>query len=1014
MEQTKENERKPADSSSGSESESDGSSGESGTDSNSSEGEKIATSVSVSPKDRPSSAASSRPQSAASQRQITNEALTNYTETLSGLSDRIRTQNKGLTDLDDIRKYDGDELRKTLEETRRVLQASGAQAAELTRNIADIREVMTDLKTAMQDKLNKYNIILDSSQTEHKKSSEECQADALVAAACAGLAKATAEVAEAIKSAAEAENRAAEAAVVAQAAAEESQRANTETSDAVEKVKTEEEAAEEDGDKETENAEKKEEEDQEEQAGDEESGEKDGNEKDTETVTVEDVEQNDEETVEEKRENGDKEDESSSSGSGSGSSSSGSDSDSSDEGKNDKDDDKVNGNESNEAVDNGVSDSHDDDTASTGSFERTMERRMSKLKDEPNDEIIYSPLYKYYVLPNGNEESELGCILRAKQVNFTQDEVKAELANHLSGGAVGENEELVSHVIEMQLPDDKKLTTPVNLAIPYVSTARPLNAREAVVKTTTDGREWKVIPTTSTEGTLTDQKKMFAEVKVSELGAFAVVARWTKDRVTVTKKGGVLKSSVDSRVFVSVPQGACGLTSISLQVQPVELTAVSDLKSRLGHCADLITSSPILHFTHTSKKEFAKPVTIMLPLPPNPTKETKQHGRPSTAAKDVFSRPASGFVIRPRSAKLFGSDHSDDVIHVLSRNESGNALWNLMDVRVKQARKDVVSFDITKPVDRIIAVRYAAQSTLPIEQMVHSLEDSLQLKYACVILHHKTEDPEQVIVQVVQSRYIDSTERKLIDKGYEAPPEPSHDIAMSEGQNIRIKFTGNIEVIGDSNLSLNFHAQRKNILEFSIKEANKYGNYSQPFYRGVAEFYGKPRVTLEDKGTDPFEADKEAKDTKKDAKEAKKAREAREQKEKETKEKSNKELMCKLAVVLPKGEPEPLRPPSRYRATALEAEDPSVSNDSLRWVASELGHEWETLAAYLGIKRSRLQSIQRNNPNDMQQQSFDALITWRSSLPRSYNKLPKLARALTRCGRYDIAEELLAKSKDRS
>ena len=83
-----------------------------------------------------------------------------------------------------------------------------------------------------------------------------------------------------------------------------------------------------------------------------------------------------------------------------------------------------------------------------------------------------------------------------------------------------------------------------------------------------------------------------------------------------------------------------------------------------------------------------------------------------------------------------------------------------------------------------------------------------------------------------------------------------------------------------------------------------------------------------------------------------------------------------------------------------------MSNSNLKWLSTELGNEWESLAGYLGIKRSRMQSIKRNNPAKQEQQILDMLITWRSQVPKSYDKERKLCSALTRSGRYDLAEEL--------
>lgn len=56
------------------------------------------------------------------------------------------------------------------------------------------------------------------------------------------------------------------------------------------------------------------------------------------------------------------------------------------------------------------------------------------------------------------------------------------------------------------------------------------------------------------------------EVRASRCGAFAVVARPLTDRVTITKKGGSLKSSIDARIALNYPEGICSLMTASLQV----------------------------------------------------------------------------------------------------------------------------------------------------------------------------------------------------------------------------------------------------------------------------------------------------------------------------------------------------------------------------------------------------------------------------------------------------------------
>lgn len=98
-----------------------------------------------------------------------------------------------------------------------------------------------------------------------------------------------------------------------------------------------------------------------------------------------------------------------------------------------------------------------------------------------------------------------------------------------------------------------------------------------------------------------------------------------------------------------------------IQVQPVELSAVTDLKQRNPvECGHLLATSPILKFSIMNRK-FAKPLLLTIPLPPN----TSKPKRPQTAAAGSRSEGGSQeprpLTARPSTA--FQSSRNDDGLY---------------------------------------------------------------------------------------------------------------------------------------------------------------------------------------------------------------------------------------------------------------------------------------------------------------------------------------------------------------
>jgi len=74
-----------------------------------------------------------------------------------------------------------------------------------------------------------------------------------------------------------------------------------------------------------------------------------------------------------------------------------------------------------------------------------------------------------------------------------------------------------------------------------------------------------------------------------------------------------------------------------------------------------------------------------------------------------------------------------------------------------------------------------------------------------------------------------------------------------------------------------------------------------------------------------------------------------------------------------------------------------ITEDVLRDVASQLGPEWPTIAAALGVTRPRVQVLQRNamlrgSPPFVV--NYDMLMMWAKALPKCADKVRGVSRLL--------------------
>ncbi|XP_061106635.1 death domain-containing protein 1 [Conger conger] len=562
-----------------------------------------------------------------------------------------------------------------------------------------------------------------------------------------------------------------------------------------------------------------------------------------------------------------------------------------------------------------------------------------------------------------------------------------EVADSASSRVVSGAEELVSSVLAIRTPDPVRTPCPVSVAIPFTSRHRG-SYRDIVVKVIDGEGQTCYISPVSTEGVYGGKRGSFAEVKVYKLGLFAVVSCLRRESFTVPRKGLSLKLSMDSRIcFDYLPGTFSAPVIVQAMIQPVDTSFLSMLKWRSDVYQGVLSTSTLVYLTHPSTVHFRRPLTLTLPCPPNPDRkkagEEPDHNRPTTAI--MAARPA----LRVSSAAVKSSRETrNEQLALLGYKEEQ---WMVLeDITVRNMQNGLVSFELTENIQRLLVLRLAS-SVRPVHlvSLVEEVEALVHSSRVTIVLYHRTDQPQSVVVALVTSKDLSWELAKLRKEGYCGPPDPSGDIAMREGEQLLLSFRGNITTSGTSSGSvtetITFHNQRKNRLFLHLTEIDEFGNYSSPHYKGTAIFHRVTKDQLTPAGDTPI--------TSPDG--------------------SPQNPVCKLSLTLPKKVRTISRPVSAKVMSSEQSAPPllppdALSDELLRWLSEELTEEDAALLVIrLRVRRSSIQLAKLKVPDRLAQQVFHLLAVWRRSLPTSADKSGLLSRYLRKSGRPDLAKELL-------
>nr|XP_013005434.2 death domain-containing protein 1 [Cavia porcellus] len=453
------------------------------------------------------------------------------------------------------------------------------------------------------------------------------------------------------------------------------------------------------------------------------------------------------------------------------------------------------------------------------------------------------------VLSDGTDP-QVSCYITAP--SYILQQLECRIVNSMSSLIVTDNEELVSNVVSVECSDkEKRIPFPICIAIPFTACSRG-TYRDIMVKVSDRNLQSSYLSPTALEG-MKSYSGTCASVKVYKLGIFSVVSCLKKESFTVTKKGFTLKSSMDSRISLCYPPGAFSSpVLVQLKIQPVDPSLVTYLKTQQDASYAVLSTSPLIHVQHPSTHPFQKPVTVFLPCPAQPDKRNLgseiDHQRTGNATTNrntplCFNRVKSAPIRKP------GNSNSE-TLKLLGFRSHDSGWFGLDNVVVRTIQSGLIAFELLEHLERFIVLHLSSMvSNSHLVSFVKSLEEALLSTTACMVLSHQKDNPHRVIILVVPSKNLNQTLKDLHFEGFRGLPESSRHFQVKEGEQLLLRFTGNI--FGSSNGKdygkdhrLIFHLRRKSRLELQIKEVDDFGNYSCPHYKGTILVYKVPKEKL--------------------------------------------------------------------------------------------------------------------------------------------------------------------------
>ncbi|XP_039997492.1 death domain-containing protein 1 [Xiphias gladius] len=582
------------------------------------------------------------------------------------------------------------------------------------------------------------------------------------------------------------------------------------------------------------------------------------------------------------------------------------------------------------------------------------------------------------------------CFIRAPM--GVAEVLRCEVADAFSCLIVTGSEELVSRVIRVAVHGRANFQFPVTVVVPFCTRYRG-SYRDVAVKIFDGERRASYVTPVSTEGSYGGQRGSFAEVRVYSLGLFAVVSCLKRENYTVPRRGLSLKLPMDPRICLNYLPGAFTAPVMAqTMIQPVDAVLLATVRSRSDVYYSVVSTSPLLYLVHPTTQPLRRPLTVTLPCPPNPEKKRDIRGQGEETEHQTCCLSPAWDQLASHRLRILGAslkspkETSKELLIVLG---SRDKQWSVLErVTVRNQQNGLASFELTENFERLLVVRLLSPlQPCHLTSLAEELEGSVGCHTVTVVLQCRQDEPHTVLVAALPSRDLSWELNRLRAQGYSGLPETSSDISMCEGDQLLLRFSGNIASTGAHNDQnhvpherIAFHSQRTNHLLVRLTEVDPFGNYSSPHYKGTAAFYKVTRSQLEWRGDKAVPKDI----------------------------KLLGDPVCKLSLTLPK-KVRSINRPITTRVMLCEETD-SLSDSLLLWLAGELSEEEIALLVLsLRLRRSAAQLVKLRAGGNLSTQAFHVLAMWRRGLPAAPHqpKASQLAHCLAKSGRQDLARELL-------
>ncbi|XP_055479781.1 death domain-containing protein 1 [Psammomys obesus] len=575
---------------------------------------------------------------------------------------------------------------------------------------------------------------------------------------------------------------------------------------------------------------------------------------------------------------------------------------------------------------------------------------------------------EYLGLLHDGTDPQVSCYITAP--SHVLQQIDCQIINNLSSFIVSDGEELVSNVITVQCSDmEMKIPFPICIAIPFKARYKG-NYRDLMVKMSDTNFRSSYLTPHTLERMRGSYTGTCAAVNVYKLGMFSVVSCLKKQSFTVTRKGLTLKSSMDARISFCYPAGVFSSpVLVQLKIQPVDPSLLLHLKSHQDLSYSVLSTSPLIHVQHPSTHSFQKPVTVFLPCPlpekKNPESE-KDHGRPDSAT--VHRRiPTPLHFNRTKSASIRKPlNNTCETLKLLGFRNRDSGWFAVDDIVVRTVQSGLISFELSEHLERFIVLHLS--STVDNSQLVSfvkSLEEASLSTTACIVLSHRKDNPHSLVILVVPSKELNLALKNLRSEGFGGLPESSRHFQVKEGEQLLLRFTGNIFGSRSTSQAQAFQVG-VNCVPEDYQRLRKQGHQAREEYLSYmsGKFCSKKPWAFKQNP-----------------------------------------IRCKIPLRPRKHEKVISRPKSTKRVSTDPLE--ALWDNLLHWLAEELSEEGvEVLGASLPLRRSTVQLIRLKHPDDLIEQIHELLCFWKRALPTSTDKIRLLARHLRKMGRADLAEEL--------